>query len=81
MANTKLIREKYGLTQKEFAEKYGLKKRTVENWDYRDQAQDYFIDLVEKYEELQQDHEKLLKDYSNLLNKFVSVGGDLNDEK
>lgn len=36
MASTKHIREALGgLTQKEFAEKYGIPYRTVTSWDYR----------------------------------------------
>lgn len=27
------IRSKSGLTQKQFAEKYGIPKRTIENWE------------------------------------------------
>lgn len=45
----KAIRKASGLTQAAFAEKYGIPKRTIENWEggQRD-APTYVIDLLER---------------------------------
>ena len=45
----KAIRKASGLTQAAFAEKYGIPKRTIENWEggQRD-APTYVLDLLER---------------------------------
>lgn len=41
------LRLKYGMTQREFAEFFGMPKRTVENWEYgKSNCPPYLLDLM-----------------------------------
>lgn len=45
----KAIRKASGLTQAAFAEKYGIPKRTIENWEGgQREAPSYVLDLLER---------------------------------
>ena len=66
-----LIRKKSGLSQASFAAKYGIPKRTVENWESFSQtsgreAPDYVLDLLERA--VTEDF-RTSKDYSHLIGK------------
>lgn len=50
--DTKVFRSRYGLSQRQFAEFFGVPIRTVHNWDYRNCAPEYFICLCHAYMEL-----------------------------
>lgn len=48
MLTIKDLREASGMTQKAFAEYFGIPKRTVENWDSRiNQCPAYLLELME----------------------------------
>lgn len=45
----KAIRQASGLTQAAFAERYGIPKRTIENWEGgKNSAPEYVLDLLER---------------------------------
>lgn len=45
----KAIRKASGLTQAAFAERYGIPKRTIENWEgAKNEAPAYVLDLLER---------------------------------
>lgn len=44
----KELRSKYGMTQREFAEYFGIPKRTIENWEGgKRQCPQYLLSLME----------------------------------
>ena len=44
------LRHKYGLTQKAMAEKTGIPKRTIENWEQgKTYPKDYIVNLISKF--------------------------------
>ena len=43
---TKFVRERYGLTQKDLSEKYGISLRTIQNWEYRRSCPRYIVNLI-----------------------------------
>lgn len=63
----------YGYTIKSFAEKYNIKKRTVENWCYRS-CPEYLISAFVRYEDLLIDYNKLKKDYIDVYERLYQGG-------
>lgn len=45
--NTKILRERYKLTQKDFASYFGIPLRTVQNWDNRDCMPEYVFNMAD----------------------------------
>ena len=44
----KELRQESGMTQKQFADHFGIPKRTVENWEAAvNKCPDYLLDLIE----------------------------------
>lgn len=47
--NTKPIRELTGLSQQKFGDKYGIPKRTIQNWEYEiNECPEYLYRLLER---------------------------------
>lgn len=46
--NIKDIRALTGLTQKKFAEQYGIPVRSLEGWEAGKKVPDYFLNLLER---------------------------------
>lgn len=78
MADTKRVRKLLKMTQREFAIEFGIKPRTVENWDYRKTAPEFFIIALEKYIQAKKDSEN----YYNELKKLIEekMKGDSNND-
>lgn len=69
--NFKDVLEEYGYTVKTFSEKFGIKRRTVENWSYRG-CPDYLLLLISLYLKLNQDFINLQSDYKAVIEERFS---------
>lgn len=47
--NTKSLREKYQLTQRELSEIFSIPLRTVQSWDYKDNMPEYVWNMLSCY--------------------------------
>lgn len=59
--STKLLREKFRMTQKELADRYNIPLRTVQNWDLRNCMPDYVFIAIYKSESYMEDYFELRK--------------------
>lgn len=57
--DSKLIRKDLGMTQKEFAEKYGIPLTTVKNWDSRDCMPTYLCSVFAEIVALRLENDSL----------------------
>lgn len=72
---TKYFREKFGYTQKEMSEKFGIPLRTIQNWDSRSCMPDYVYTLLLMYEFASADRMK----YRECIRKNLGWGCEMFD--
>lgn len=71
MADTKYIREKLEMSQKEFAEFFGISLGTVKNWDSRNCMPTYVNNILLRYILEFEGHKRYFDKYIDLLSLHI----------
>lgn len=70
---TKSLREEFGYTQKELAERYNIPLRTLQNWDSRECMPPYIFSMIYQCEKLLAENIKL----KSCIRQNLSWGADI----